>query len=70
MKSLTDIERIKTGDLQVLKNEKWLRYLVLTSERNVNLERLSSLEEMKSNYALDYVEKTLKVLSYLSLSEY
>lgn len=70
MKSLTDIERIKTGDLQVIKNEKWLRYLVLTSERNVNLERLSSLEKMKSNYALDYVEKTLKVLSYLSLSEY
>lgn len=70
MKSLTDIERIKIGDLQVLKEEKWLRYLVLTSERNVNLERLSSLEEMKSNYALDYVEKTLKVLSYLGLSEY
>ncbi len=70
LKSLADIERIKNGDLQVLKSEKWLQYLALTSERNVNLERLNSLEEMKNNYVLNYVEKTLKALATLKLSEY
>ncbi len=70
LKSLTSIERIKNGDLQALKSENWLKYLALTSERNVNLERLNSLEEMKNNYVLNYVEKTLKALSTLQLSEY
>lgn len=70
LKSLTAIERIKNGNLQVLKSEKWLKYLALTSERNVNLERLNSLEEMKNNYVLNYVEKTLKALATLKLSEY
>jgi SAM-dependent methyltransferase len=69
LKSLTAIKRVKSGDLQVLKSEKWLRYLVLTSERNVNLERLHSMEEMKDNYILSYVEKTLNALSTLELSE-
>ena len=69
-KSLAAIEQIKNGNLQVLKSEKWLRYLALTSERNVNLERLSSLEDIKSNYVLSYVERTLKVLGTLQLSEY
>ena len=70
LKSLAAIERIKNGDLQVLKSEKWLKYLALTSERNVNLERLNSLEEMKNNYVLNYVERTLKALANLKLSEY
>lgn len=70
LKSLTALERIKNGDLQVLKSEKWLKYLALTSERNVNLERLNSLEEIKDNYVLNYVEKTLKAITTLQLSEY
>ncbi len=70
LKSLTAIERTKSGDLQVLKSEKWLKYLALTSERNVNLERLNSLEEIRDNYVLNYVEKTLKALTTLQLSEY
>ncbi|WP_313129578.1 class I SAM-dependent methyltransferase [Anaerocolumna sp.] len=70
MKSLTAIERTKSGDLQVLKSEKWLKYLALTSERSVNLERLNSLEEIRDNYVLNYVEKTLKALTTLQLSEY
>ncbi|RCX12077.1 methyltransferase family protein [Anaerobacterium chartisolvens] len=69
MKSLTAIERIKNGDLKVLKSEKWLKYLALTSESNINLERLNSLEEMRNNYVLNYVEKTLKALATLKLSE-
>lgn len=69
LQSLTAVERLKAGDMQVLKKEKWLRFLALTSERNINLERLDSLEEMKNNYVLGYVEKTLKALSECKLSE-
>lgn len=70
LKSLAAIERINNGDLQVLKSEKWLKYLALTAERNVNLERVNSLDEMKKNYVLNYVEKTLEALSGLQLSEH
>jgi len=70
LNSLVAIEKLKSGDMQVLKNEKWLRFLALTSESNINLERLNSLEEMKNNYVLCYVEKTIRTLSDLQLSEY
>lgn len=70
LKSLAVIDRMKNGDLQVLKSEKWLKFLVFTSERNVNLERLSSLEEIKNNYVLGYVERTLNALAGLGLNEY
>lgn len=70
MKSLSDIEKVKNGYLEVLKKEKWLMYLALTSESNINLERLSSLDETKNNYVLEYVERTLKLLSNLNLKEY
>ena len=70
MKSLSDIEKVKNGHLEVLKKEKWLMYLALTSESNINLERLSSLDETKNNYVLEYVERTLKLLSNLNLKEY
>lgn len=70
LKSLANIERMKHGDLQVLKSEKWLKFLALTVEHTINLERLSSLEETKNNYVLDYVEKTLRTLAGLRLSEY
>jgi len=69
MNSLAAIEKLKSGDMQILKTEKWLRFLALTSERNINLERLSSLEEMKNNYVMGYVEKTLKILTELQLNE-
>ena len=45
-------------------------FLALTAERNVNLERLNSLEEMRNNYVLNYVEKTLEALSKIQLNEY
>ena len=68
LNSLSAIEKLINGDMQVLKNEKWLRYLALTNERNINLERIDSLEEMKKNYVLGYVEKTLRVLCESKLS--
>ncbi len=62
MKSLMAIKNLKSGDMMVLKQEKWLMYLALTTERNVNLERLDSMEELKNNYVLNYVERTLQYL--------
>jgi len=70
LNSLTAIEKLMIGDMKVLKSEKWLLFLALTSERNINLERLNSLEEMKNNYVLNYVKKTLKALSDIQLNEY
>jgi len=69
IQSLNVIQEVKKGNLSVLKKEKWLKFLALTSERNVNLERINSLEEMKNNYVLDYVEKTLKILSNFILDK-
>lgn len=57
-------------DMKILKGEKWLMFLTLTDERNINLERINSLEEMKSNYVLSYTEKTLKALSGFEINEY
>jgi len=70
IKALSVIEKLKTGNVQVLKSEKWLKFLALASEMNINLERINSLEEMKNNYVLSYVEKTLKALSDIQLNEY
>ncbi len=69
LKSLAAIERVKNGDLQILKSEKWLKFLVLTSERNVNFERLVSLGEVEDNYVLGYAERTLSALAALQLDE-
>ncbi len=59
MKAIEAVRRLKTGDMSVLRDERWLMYLALTPERNINLERLESMEEIKRNYVLDYVEKTM-----------
>lgn len=70
MDALEAIEVLKIGATNVLKSEKWLMYMALTAERNINLERLYSLEETRTNYVLNYVEKTLKILSQLNLDKY
>ncbi|MDP4094321.1 MAG: class I SAM-dependent methyltransferase [Bacillota bacterium] len=70
IKAITDIEKLRSGNMKILKSEKWLRYLALTTEGNVNLERLNSLEDINNNYVLNYTEKTLKALTTLYLSEY
>lgn len=67
---LKAIELLNNGDRYILKSEKWLMYLALTTERNINLERIYSLEETRNNYVLNYVEKTLRHLSSLNLKEY
>lgn len=68
--SLTAINRLESGDKKVLKSEKWLMYLSLTAENNINLERVNSLDELKNNYVLNYVKRTLEALNSLELSQY
>lgn len=70
LESLKAVRRVKNGDLKVLKDERWLMYLALTSERNINLERIVSMEEINNNYILNYVDKTLDALAALDLDEY
>lgn len=66
---LRAIELFKNGDRNILKSEKWLMYLSLTAERNINLERIGSLDETRNNYVLNYVEKTLRLCDSLNLLE-
>lgn len=60
--ALAAIEQWRAGDKLVLRREPWLLYLVLTGERNINLERVGSLAERESRYVLDYVERSLRIL--------
>ena len=46
---------------ETLKEEKWLKFLFLTDEKNVNPEKYSSVEDINFNPTLEYVEKTLRV---------
>lgn len=69
MNSLFAISQYRSGDLSVLKDNKWLQYLVLTEETNVNYERVNALKEITSNYLLEYVESTLKILDTYELDE-
>lgn len=67
MKSLNLIEKAKSGDRNVLRDNKWLQYLYLTKEQHINLEQVDSLERMPENPILPYVERTLLVLSEMDL---
>lgn len=67
--SLDCIERLRKGDKQVLKEARWLMYLAVTSQENINMERLHSMEEKKSSYLLDSVERTLRVLESQEVPE-
>lgn len=62
MGALDEIIRCKNGDMSMLKTEKWLLFLTLTQQYHINMERVNSLEQVKSNFTLAYVERTLKVL--------
>lgn len=65
MRALDAIQQFESGDLQVLKTERWLMHLALTRERSVNLERLDSLEQRRHNYTLQYVKRSLQILDSL-----
>jgi len=68
MKTLQVIEQTKAGNLDILKNEKWLKYLWLTKENKVNLEKVASFQNIKQHHVLTYVENTLRVLENIQCS--
>ena len=45
----------------ILKKEKWLRYLYITDQNKINLERLNAVSELSNNKVLEYVERTLNI---------
>ena len=69
LEALHHIRSFNNGDKSILKDEKWLMYLGLTRERNINFERVYSLKEIENNYVLDYVQKTLECLEELNLKD-
>lgn len=52
-----------------MRDAEWLKYLVLTEEQNINLERISSLENMPQNPVFLYVEQTLSILEKADIPE-
>ena len=70
LKSLDSITSLKNGYNSIMRHEKWLRYLTLTAETHVNMERIKSLEELRNNYILGYVERSLLVLNGLVMPEW
>jgi hypothetical protein len=69
LKALGAINAFKEGNTAILKNERWLLYIGITKEANINMERVASLKEMKNNYVLNYVQRTLEILEGLSISD-
>lgn len=63
------IERFRSGDLSVLKTERWLLYLAFPERNLVNLERVDSMAQAQNNYTLGYVERTLRALDTLELPD-
>lgn len=71
LESLKVIQSYREGNEFILNQEKWLYYLVNTSEVNVNYERLNSLKDVSHNFVLNYVEKTLWILNEITdLTDY
>lgn len=68
--SLTAIEHYRElGYPTVEQPQLWLTYLVSAEERIVNLERVTTLQELShANPVLDYVERTLRILDQLRVS--
>lgn len=71
LESLKAIQRYRHSGLSSEDeiNHPWLRYLISSEERIVNVERIQSLRELaEGNHVLDYVERTLALLNHLPLS--
>jgi len=68
MHSLNQINKYLSGNMKILRDEVWLKYLVLTNQMNINYERIDKLSDINSNYSLLYVKKSLELLDSLDLS--
>lgn len=65
--SLQAIQQLRNGDKQILRNERWLLYLYVTEQKNVNLEQVQSLSTIGENPVLQYTERTLQILNSMLL---
>ena len=70
LQSLKLISEVKSGNLKVLRDHKWLQYICLTKEQRVNLEQVDSLNKIPENPILPYVERTLWLLNDIDMPEY
>jgi SAM-dependent methyltransferase len=69
LKSINAITAYRQGDLSVLQQNVWLEMITSAEEQIVNLDRITSLEELhEASPVLDYIQKTLEILDSLSLS--
>lgn len=69
MKALDALNKYLEGDISILKYEKWLKYLALTKEKNVNFERVNKLSEINVNSTLTYVKKSLEILDEIDVGK-
>lgn len=60
--SLQSIQKVKRGEKEVIRKHKWLQYLYITKEKNVNLEQVDSLAEMDRHPVLSYIERAIMIL--------
>ncbi len=69
MKSLEQINQYLSGDMHILKHEKWLKYLALSNEHNINFERINKLSDIKKDFNLLYVKRSLELLDTLEIKD-
>lgn len=62
MKEIKQIKGVINGDLSYLKENLWLKYLVLTEMNILNYENVNQIKSIKENYSLRYVLDTLQIL--------
>lgn len=65
--SLQQIHQAESGDRSLLKNELWLKHLILTKENKVNLEHIESIHNLSANQTLRYVKRTLEILDTMDI---
>lgn len=57
------IKRLKGGDIKLLKEYKWLKYLWLNeNNKNINIENFKRIKDVDNTSVLNYVERTLEIL--------
>lgn len=65
------IQRLKGGEIKLLKENLWLKYLWLNDNtNNINIENFKRVKDMSNTSVLNYVEKTLEILDKEILDDF
>lgn len=70
MKELLLIEQVNNGNLLLLKDHPWLKFLALSKTNIVNYEKIDQINQIDVKYSLKYVYQTLQVLSSIPTDLY